>query len=86
LAWAVGRTPWWRVTLPIWATITIIATPLFGGHYAIDVLAGAGLAVLALYLTPIVVSLSASSSSEGRNAQAAGSLAAVVRSDGKGLP
>jgi hypothetical protein len=51
LAWSVARTRWCRVIAPAWAAITIIATPLFGGHYAIDVIAGAGLAVIAVYLT-----------------------------------
>jgi hypothetical protein len=50
LAWSVAQTRWCRVVAPAWAAITIIATPLFGGHYAIDVIAGAGLAILALWL------------------------------------
>ncbi len=50
LVWAVSKTRWCRIVAPIWAGVTILATPLFGGHYAIDVLAGAGLAVAALWL------------------------------------
>jgi hypothetical protein len=50
LVWAVSKTRWCRIVAPIWASVTILATPLFGGHYAIDVLAGAGLAVAALWL------------------------------------
>lgn len=52
LAWALRDRPWWRAIAPAWAAVTIVATPLFGGHYAIDVLAGAGLAVLGLAVTP----------------------------------
>lgn len=37
-----------RVPAAIWAGLTIVATPLFGGHYGVDVLAGLLLAVLAL--------------------------------------
>jgi hypothetical protein len=49
LTWAIWRTPRWRVVSASWSTLTIAATPLFGGHYAIDIVAGAGLAALALY-------------------------------------
>lgn len=37
-----------RIPAAIWAGLTIAATPLFGGHYAVDVLAGLLLATLAL--------------------------------------
>ncbi len=50
LTWAIWRTPRWRVVSALWSTLTIAATPLFGGHYAIDLVAGAGLALLALYV------------------------------------
>jgi len=49
LAWASRDTPWLRSTAPIWAGLTILATPLFGGHYAVDVLAGVALAPLAIF-------------------------------------
>lgn len=79
LAWAIGQTPRWRVIAPVWAGITIVATPLFGGHYAIDVLAGAGLAVLALRLAPIL----ASSATISLDPASSGSLAASVRSEAR---
>jgi hypothetical protein len=77
LTWAVAKTRRWRVIAPVWAGITIIATPLFGGHYAIDVLAGAGLAVLALRLAPMI----ASSAPALPDPVGSGSLAELVRSD-----
>lgn len=55
LAWALRDRRWWRAIAPAWAAVTIVATPLFGGHYAIDVLAGAVLAVLGLAITPWLV-------------------------------
>lgn len=77
LAWAVGETPRWRTVAPFWAALTIGATPLFGGHYAADVLAGAGLAVLALRVAaPLARSSSASAGIGG-----AGSFPAIGRSD-----
>ena len=69
LAWALANTRGWRVVAPVWAGITILATPLFGGHYAVDVLAGVGLAVLVLWLAPKVV-----------RAAPRGALASIVRS------
>ncbi|WP_294393852.1 phosphatase PAP2 family protein [uncultured Sphingomonas sp.] len=48
LAWAQRDVPWLRVIAPIWAGLTILATPLFGGHYGVDVLAGIALAPAAL--------------------------------------
>ncbi len=77
LAWALSRTRGWRVVAPVWAGITILATPLFGGHYAIDVLAGAGLAVLALWLAPQIAAVV---SPAGADRLATGSFAATVRS------
>ncbi len=78
LTWAVGKTSWCRIIAPIWATVTIFATPLFGGHYAVDVLAGAGLAVLALWIAPTFSSVAASLN--GFSVSATGSLAVIVRS------
>lgn len=37
-----------RVPAALWSGLTIMATPMFGGHYAVDVLAGLLLATLAL--------------------------------------
>ncbi|NNM75837.1 phosphatase PAP2 family protein [Sphingomonas sp. ID1715] len=39
--------PGLRVAGPVWAGLTVLATPIFGGHYMVDVLAGAVLAVIA---------------------------------------
>ncbi len=46
--WAFGATP--RVALPgrTWAILTIVATPVFGGHYGVDVIMGLVLAPPAL--------------------------------------
>ena len=30
----------WRAPLRVWAVLTIVATPVFGGHYAVEVIAG----------------------------------------------
>jgi len=55
LAWSVRDMPRWRVAAPVWAGITILATPLFGGHYGVDVLVGLALAVAALRFAPALV-------------------------------
>jgi hypothetical protein len=52
LSWAQRDTPGWRWIAPVWAGVTIVATPLFGGHYGVDVLAGLALAPLALAIAP----------------------------------
>jgi hypothetical protein len=52
LAWAQRDVPRWRIVAPVWAGLTILATPLFGGHYGIDVLAGIALAVAAIAVGP----------------------------------
>jgi len=46
--WAFGAMP--RVALPgrVWAILTIVATPVFGGHYGVDVIMGLVLAPPAL--------------------------------------
>lgn len=59
LAWAQRDTPGWRWIAPVWAGVTIIATPLFGGHYGVDVLGGLALAPLALAIAPRLVGASA---------------------------
>lgn len=55
LSWAQRETPGWRFVAPVWAGVTIIATPLFGGHYRVDVLGGLALAPLALAIAPWLV-------------------------------
>jgi len=55
LAWAQRDVPLLRVVAPLWAILTIAVTPLFGGHYGVDVLAGLGLAVVAITIAPSVV-------------------------------
>ncbi len=57
LAWAQRDVRGWNIVAALWAALTIVATPLFGGHYAIDVLAGAGLAVAGLAIAPRLVTL-----------------------------
>ena len=52
LAWAQRDVPRMRIAAPIWAGVTILATPLFGGHYAVDVIAGLVLAIPAVVLAP----------------------------------
>ena len=52
LAWAQRDLPILKVAAPIWASVTIVATPLFGGHYGVDVLAGLGLAMLTIAMAP----------------------------------
>jgi hypothetical protein len=52
LAWAQRDLPVMKVAAPIWAALTIVATPLFGGHYGMDVLAGLGLALAAIAIAP----------------------------------
>ncbi|NTS65479.1 phosphatase PAP2 family protein [Sphingomonas sp. HHU CXW] len=52
LSWAQRDTPGWRYVAPVWAGVTIVATPLFGGHYGVDVLAGLALAPAALAVAP----------------------------------
>lgn len=52
LAWALRDLRIARVAAPVWAGLTILATPLFGGHYGVDVLAGLGLAVAAIAVAP----------------------------------
>lgn len=52
LSWAQRNTPGWRFVAPVWAGVTIVATPLFGGHYGVDVLAGLALASAALAVAP----------------------------------
>jgi hypothetical protein len=56
LAWAQRDVRGWRLVAPVWAGLTIIATPLFGGHYGVDVLAGILIAVIALTIAPVFVS------------------------------
>ena len=55
LAWAQRDIRGLRVAAPIWAGVTILATPLFGGHYGVDVLAGLLLAGLAIPTARVLV-------------------------------
>lgn len=55
LVWAQRDVPRWRGVAAAWAALTILATPLFGGHYAVDVLAGIVLALVALAAAPRLV-------------------------------
>jgi hypothetical protein len=52
LAWAQRDVARLRIIAPVWAVVTILATPVFGGHYGVDVLAGIGLAVGGLAVAP----------------------------------
>lgn len=45
LLWGLRPFPRLRLAAMVWAGLTIAATPLFGGHYGVDVLAGLLLAV-----------------------------------------
>ena len=57
LAWSLRDMPRCRAMIAAWAGITILATPVFGGHYAVDVIAGLALALLAIGLAPMIVAL-----------------------------
>jgi membrane-associated phospholipid phosphatase len=48
--WCAGDLPRQRVGLSAWAVLTIVATPVFGGHYLVEVLAGLALAPTAIAL------------------------------------
>ena len=52
LAWAQRDVRGWRFVAPVWAGVTILATPVFGGNYGVDVLAGLVMAVLSLSAAP----------------------------------
>jgi hypothetical protein len=49
LAWAQRDVRGWQIVAPVWAGVTIVATPVFGGHYGVDVLAGIALAPLSIF-------------------------------------
>lgn len=55
LAWGLRNVAGWRRVAPLWAGLTIVATPLFGGHYAVDILAGVALAFGAVRIAPVLV-------------------------------
>lgn len=55
LAWALRDVRGVRVAAPIVAAMTVLATPLFGGHYGVDVAAGLTLAGVAIVLAPYIV-------------------------------
>lgn len=52
LAWAQRDIARWRVAAAAWGGVTVVATPLFGGHYGVDVLAGLALAIVAIAASP----------------------------------
>jgi membrane-associated phospholipid phosphatase len=54
--------PRFRIAGGAWAGLTIVATPVSGGHYGVDVLAGMALAVLALAAAHYLARARASSS------------------------
>ena len=54
LAWAQRDVSGMCVIATIWGAVTVMATPLFGGHYAVDVLAGLALAVPAIALASLL--------------------------------
>jgi hypothetical protein len=56
LAWGVFPVRRLRVPAAAWAGLTIVATPLFGGHYVVDVLAGLLLAAAALRVAAHIAS------------------------------
>lgn len=49
--WAFCRTPWVRWPGVITAILTIVATPVDGGHYLVDILAGIALASVCIALS-----------------------------------
>ena len=79
LAWSLRDASGWRMIAPVWAAITIAATPLFGGHYAIDVVAGAGLAGFGLATAPWLVRRPVRATSDRRPAPPHGMQAANDR-------
>ncbi len=78
LAWAQRDVPRWRLIAPVWAGLTIVATPLFGGHYGVDVLGGIVLAVLALGIVPVLLRGMARADAGGRGQDMAASIAAAA--------
>lgn len=55
LAWSLRHTRYLRLPFAAWGAVTIAATPLFGGHYAVDVLGGLILAVPVIAVAPHIV-------------------------------
>lgn len=55
--WAFGQLPRLRVAGSAWAVLTIVATPVFGGHYGVDVIAGLLLAPPAVAAARLLVRL-----------------------------
>ncbi len=56
LAWAQRDARGWRrVVAPLWAGVTIVATPVFGGHYGVDVLGGLAMAPPAIAAATLMV-------------------------------
>lgn len=59
LVWGLRPFSGLRAPATVWAGLTIIATPLFGGHYVVDVLAGLLLAIAGLAVAARLPSASA---------------------------
>lgn len=52
--WCARDLPRLRLGLTVWAVLTIVATPVFGGHYAVEVIAGLLLAPPAVAAAQLV--------------------------------
>jgi hypothetical protein len=78
LVWAQRDVRGWRLVAPIWAGLTIVATPLFGGHYGVDVLAGMILAVAALRIAPRLLRMAAIPAARDPVQASAASIAAAA--------
>jgi hypothetical protein len=78
LAWAQRDVRGWRLVAPVWAGLTIAATPLFGGHYGVDVLAGIVLAIAALAITPVLIRRGMTAADGGVAQASAASIAAAA--------
>ena len=57
--WCARDLPGLRWPLQVWAALTIVAPPVFGGHYAVEVIAGLLLAPPAIAAARLVASLPA---------------------------
>ncbi|MCA1364985.1 phosphatase PAP2 family protein [Bradyrhizobium sp. IC3069] len=50
-AWAMWPIPWLRVAGILWNIVVLAATPIGGGHFFVDVVAGVGIAFATIYAT-----------------------------------
>jgi hypothetical protein len=81
LTWAQRHVRGWRLVAPVWAGLTIIATPLFGGHYGVDVLAGIVLAIVGLTIAPMLLRWTIVSGPAARSRQASAASIAAAATD-----